>query len=120
MGNLTGEHVTDVTNASRTMLMNIETLKWDEELLALFGVPRVMLPTIRPSTDTSGALRTKSELFGSSIPVTAILGDQQAAMVGQACFSPGSTKCTYGTGNFVLVNAGRDLVRSAAGLLTTI
>lgn len=118
--NLTGEHVTDVTNASRTMLMNIETLEWDDELLALFGVPRAMLPTIRPSTDASGALRTKSQLFGSSIPVTAILGDQQAAMVGQACFSPGSAKCTYGTGNFVLVNTGRDLVRSTAGLLTTV
>lgn len=118
--NLTGEHVTDVTNASRTMLMNIESLAWDEDLLSLFDVPRAMLPTIRPSTDTSGALTTKSELFGSSIPVTAILGDQQAAMVGQACFSPGSTKCTYGTGNFVLVNTGRDLVRSTAGLLTTV
>jgi glycerol kinase len=118
--NLTGEHVTDVTNASRTMLMNIETLQWDDELLALFGVPRAMLPTIRPSTDSSGALKTKSDLFDSPIPVAAILGDQQAAMVGQACFSPGSTKCTYGTGNFVLVNTGRDLVRSSAGLLTTV
>jgi len=118
--NLTGQHVSDVTNASRTMLMNIESLEWDDELLELFQIPRVMLPTIRPSTDASGTLKTKEELFGASVPVAAILGDQQAAMVGQACFSPGDTKCTYGTGNFVLVNTGPDLVRSTAGLLSTV
>jgi glycerol kinase len=118
--NLTGRHVTDVTNASRTMLMNIETLEWDDELLDLFEVPRAMLPTIRPSTDRSASLQTKSELFGSPIPIAAVLGDQQAAMVGQACFSPGAMKCTYGTGNFVLVNTGSELIRSSAGLLSTV
>jgi glycerol kinase len=79
-----------------------------------------MLPTIRPSTDRSASLQTKSELFGSPIPIAAVLGDQQAAMVGQACFSPGAMKCTYGTGNFVLVNTGSELIRSSAGLLSTV
>jgi len=118
--NLTGQHVTDVTNASRTMLMNIETLEWDDELLNLFDVPRAMLPTIRPSTDRSASVKTLSNLFGAEIPVTAVLGDQQAAMVGQACFSPGAMKCTYGTGNFVLMNTGPQVVHSTAGLLTTV
>jgi glycerol kinase len=117
---LTGQHVTDVTNASRTMLMNIETLTWDDQLLELFDLPRAMLPAIRPSTDGSASLRTFKELFGAELPVTAVLGDQQAAMVGQACFDPGDTKCTYGTGNFVLTNCGTELVRSTAGLLSTV
>ncbi|MGW7261215.1 glycerol kinase GlpK [Streptomyces sp. NPDC054834] len=111
-----GLHITDATNASRTMLMNIRTLTWDEELLAFFGVPRPMLPEIRPSAETYGEAR--SVLPG--IRVTAALGDQQAALFGQTCFSPGEAKCTYGTGSFLLLNTGSDLVRSRHGLLTTV
>ncbi|MFF7970273.1 glycerol kinase GlpK [Streptomyces sp. NPDC007905] len=111
-----GLHITDATNASRTMLMNIRTLAWDEDLLAFFGVPRSMLPEIRPSAETYGEAR--AVLPGVSI--TAALGDQQAALFGQTCFSPGEAKCTYGTGSFLLLNTGTDVVRSRHGLLTTV
>ncbi|KUN28000.1 glycerol kinase [Streptomyces corchorusii] len=111
-----GLHITDVTNASRTMLMNIRKLAWDEELLDFFRVPRSMLPEIRSSAESYGEAR--SLLPGVSI--TAALGDQQAALFGQTCFSPGDAKCTYGTGSFLLLNTGSDLVRSRHGLLTTV
>jgi len=116
-----GTHVTDVTNASRTMLMNLETLDWDDELLGFFGVPREMLPQIRPSSspDAYGATRRDGPL-GGEVLVTADLGDQQAATVGQVCFAPGEAKNTYGTGNFMLLNTGTELVRSTAGLLSTV
>ncbi|NHC16386.1 glycerol kinase GlpK [Motilibacter deserti] len=112
-----GVHVTDVTNASRTMLMSLETLDWDEELLSFFDVPRRMLPEIRPSSDARGYGEAVGPLHG--VPLTAALGDQQAATLGQGCFTPGTAKNTYGTGNFLLLNTGGELVRSANGLLTT-
>ncbi|NYD52060.1 glycerol kinase [Actinomadura luteofluorescens] len=116
-----GVHVTDPTNASRTMLMDLETLAWDDELLALFGIPRAMLPEIKPSSapDAYGTTRANGPL-GGEVPLTAALGDQQAATVGQVCFSPGEAKNTYGTGNFLLLNTGEELVRSKSGLLTTV
>ncbi|RZS91251.1 glycerol kinase [Motilibacter rhizosphaerae] len=116
-----GVHVTDVTNASRTMLMNLETLDWDEELLGLFGIPRSMLPEIKPSSLPSGygTTRANGPLRGE-VPLTGAAGDQQAAMIGQVCFSPGEAKNTYGTGNFLLLNTGEELVRSKNGLLTTV
>jgi glycerol kinase len=116
-----GHHYTDVTNASRTMLMNLETLDWDDELLGFFNIPRSMLPEIRPSSDpnTFGVVRWPNP-FGGEIPLTGDLGDQQAAMVGQVCFAPGEAKNTYGTGNFMLLNTGTELVRSENGLLTTV
>ncbi|MEV4642254.1 glycerol kinase GlpK [Actinoplanes sp. NPDC049548] len=116
-----GNHVTDVTNASRTMLMNLETLDWDDELLGFFGIPRQMLPEIRPSSDpnTYGVARWPGTL-GGEVPITGDLGDQQAATVGQVCFNVGEAKNTYGTGNFMLLNTGTDLVRSENGLLTTV
>lgn len=110
---LTGEFKTDVTNASRTQLMNLETLKWDPELLEIFGVEMQWLPEIRSS----------SEIYGQTsdgVAIAGILGDQQAAMVGQTCFQIGSSKTTYGTGNFALLNTGTELVRSKNGLLTTV
>jgi glycerol kinase len=115
-----GLHVTDVTNASRTMLMNLETLDWDDELLAIFGVPRAMLPRIRSSSDPQGYGTLVSPSGYSGVPLTAVLGDQQAAMVGQVCFAPGEAKNTYGTGNFLLLNTGTQPVRSSNGLLTTV
>ena len=116
-----GVHVTDVTNASRTMLMDLETLDWDDELLALFDIPRAMLPEIRPSSDPDGygVTRASGPLEGE-VRLTGALGDQQAAMVGQVCFAPGEAKNTYGTGNFLLLNTGTELVRSQAGLLSTV
>ncbi|MEV6926255.1 glycerol kinase GlpK [Dactylosporangium sp. NPDC051485] len=108
-------HATDVTNASRTMLMDLDTLDWDDELLACFGVPRAMLPRIRPSCDPSGYGHT-----AEGIALTAALGDQHAATVGQVCFAPGEAKNTYGTGNFLLLNTGTEPVRSEHGLLTTV
>jgi glycerol kinase len=114
---LTGRHLTDVTNASRTMLMNLHTLDWDEVLLEAIGVPRAMLPEIRPSSEVYG------EVVGGplrGVPVAAALGDQQAALFGQACFAPGQAKCTYGTGSFLLFNAGAQPVMSSSGLLTTL
>ncbi len=116
-----GLHVTDPTNASRTMLMDLETLDWDEELMGFFGIPRSMLPTIVPSSDPNsfGVVRVKGALDGE-VPLTGVLGDQQAATVGQVCFGVGQAKNTYGTGNFMLLNTGEELVRSKAGLLTTV
>ncbi|MEU6040040.1 glycerol kinase GlpK [Actinomadura sp. NPDC047616] len=116
-----GVHVTDVTNASRTMLMDLETLDWDDQLLSFFGIPRAMLPRIRPSSapDPYGVTRAEGPLHGE-VPLTGDLGDQQAATVGQVCFEPGQAKNTYGTGNFLLLNTGEDLVRSKAGMLTTV
>jgi glycerol kinase len=115
-----GAHVTDVTNASRTMLMNLETLDWDDELLGFFGIPRQMLPRIMPSSEPGGY----GELTGldalRGVPLTGDLGDQQAATVGQVCFSAGEAKNTYGTGNFLLLNTGEEIVRSESGLLTTV
>ena len=113
---LTGEHVTDVTNASRTMLMNLATLDWDDTLLGAMNVPRAMLPEIVSSSQVFGM--GKGVLDG--VPVASALGDQQAALFGQTCFSPGEGKCTYGTGNFLLVNTGETPVASRNGLLTTV
>ncbi|MCG8923673.1 glycerol kinase GlpK [Lentzea sp. CC55] len=110
--NLTGRHVTDVTNASRTMLMNLETLDWDPELVEAMGVPRAVLPEIRSSSEVYGTYE--------GVPVASALGDQQAALFGQTCFSPGEGKCTYGTGAFLLVNTGDKPVLSRNGLLTTV
>ena len=120
--NLTGgSHVTDVTNASRTMLMNLETLDWDDEILEIMGIPKSMLPKIVPSSDpeTWGKTLTAGP-FGGMIPVCGDLGDQQAATVGQACLSPGEAKNTYGTGCFMIMNTGEEIVPSASGLLTTL
>ena len=114
-----GIHVTDVTNASRTLLMNLETLDWDSELLDIFGVPQSVLPTIKSSSEIYAKTDPAGPL-GSSIPIAGILGDQQAAMVGQVCFERGESKTTYGTGNFALVNTGTEIVRSQNGLLTTV
>jgi glycerol kinase len=116
-----GAHVTDVTNASRTMLMELRSLAWDDELLGLFGVPRAMLPEIRPSSDAKyfGVTRRGGPV-GGEVPVCGNLGDQQAATVGQACYAPGEAKNTYGTGNFMLLNTGQQIVPSNAGLLTTV
>ena len=113
---LTGRHVTEVTNASRTMLMNLATLDWDDTLLAAIGVPRAVLPEIRSSSEVYGEAR--GVLAG--VKVASALGDQQAALFGQACFEPGEGKCTYGTGNFLLVNTGAAIVASTNGLLTTV
>jgi glycerol kinase len=117
---LTGgrEHATDATNASRTMLFDIHSQSWDDELLDLFRVPRGLLPEVRDCAAHFG--ETQAELLGRAIPVTGIAGDQQAAAVGQACFSPGMIKSTYGTGCFVLVNTGEQAVRSQNRLLTTV
>jgi glycerol kinase len=114
-----GVHATDVTNASRTLLMNLQTLAWDQELLDIFNIPRILLPDIRSSSEKYGDTHPDGP-FGASIPVAGILGDQQSALVGQACFSRGESKTTYGTGNFALLNTGTDLVRSSSGLLTTV
>lgn len=116
-----GVHVTDVTNASRTMLMNLETLDWDDELLSFFGIPRKMLPEIRPSSSPEPyGVTLSTGPMGGAVPVTGILGDQQAAMVGQVCLKAGEAKNTYGTGNFLLLNTGEKIVRSTNGLLTTV
>ncbi|KRF22090.1 glycerol kinase GlpK [Phycicoccus sp. Soil802] len=116
-----GVHVTDVTNASRTMLMDLRTLDWDDELLGFFDIPRQMLPTIRPSSDPEfyGLTRAGGPL-GGEVPLAGDLGDQQAATVGQVCFAPGEGKNTYGTGNFMILNTGEEIVRSESGLLTTL
>ncbi len=116
-----GAHVTDVTNASRTMLMNLETLDWDDEILGIMGIPRLMLPEIRPSSDPAFYGKTTADgPFGGVIPVCGDLGDQQAATVGQACLSVGEAKNTYGTGCFMLLNTGTAAVQSENGLLTTL
>lgn len=116
-----GRHITDVTNASRTMLMDLATLAWDDELLDLLGIPRAMLPEIRPSSDPSTYGTTSAQgPFRGEIPVCGALGDQQAATVGQTCFDVGDAKNTYGTGCFMLLNTGEELVHSTNGLLTTV
>lgn len=115
--NLCGVHVTDVTNASRTMLMNLDTLDWDEEILGVLGVPRAMLPEIRSSSEVYGSVNAGAT---RGISVAADLGDQQAALFGQTCFSAGEAKNTYGTGCFMLLNTGEKSVQSKAGLLTTL
>ncbi|WP_300344155.1 glycerol kinase GlpK [Nesterenkonia sp.] len=113
-----GIHITDVTNASRTLLMNIDTLDWNEEIAAEMRIPVSMLPEIRSSSEVYGHGRKESLLIDT--PITGILGDQQAATFGQACFTPGQGKNTYGTGNFMLMNTGEEIVRSENGLLTTL
>jgi glycerol kinase len=115
-----GVHVTDVTNASRTLLMDLKTLDWDDELLGIFRIPRAMLPAIRSSSDRDGfgGTRRDGPLQGE-VPIAGDLGDQQAATVGQVCFDQGEAKNTYGTGNFMLLNTGTNAVPSKAGLLTT-
>ncbi|CCQ37762.1 glycerol kinase [Natronomonas moolapensis 8.8.11] len=119
--NLTGNHITDVSNASRTMLYNIEGMHWDEELLAEFDVPEAMLPEVRPSSDESLYGHTDADGFlGAEVPVAGALGDQQAALFGQTCFDAGDAKNTYGTGSFYLMNTGNEAVSSDHGLLTTV
>ena len=113
-----GVHATDVTNASRTLLMDLRTLDWDEELLAAFDVPRAMLPEIRSSSEVYGTVAAGTVLGG--VPIAGILGDQQAATFGQAAFDRGESKNTYGTGNFLIVNTGEEIVRSENGLITTV
>ncbi|HLA08784.1 MAG TPA: glycerol kinase GlpK [Anaerolineales bacterium] len=119
--NLTGReaHVTDVTNASRTMLMNLKSLDWDEEILKAVGIPRAMLPTIKSSSETYGRVTIDGSPL-QNIPVAGDLGDQQAALFGQTCFKAGEAKNTYGTGCFMLLNTGEKPVQSKAGLLTTL
>ena len=117
---LTGgrRHATDYSNASRTMLFNIRTLDWDDELLRLLNIPRAMLPEVRPTSEVYG--ETAAEWFGAPIPIAAAVGDQQAATFGQACFTSGEAKNTYGTGCFLLMNTGEQAVESKHNLLTTI
>lgn len=112
-----GLHLTDVTNASRTQLMNLATLDWDDDLLAAFDIPRAVLPRIAPSSEVYGSTTIRAL---ADARIAGILGDQQAALVGQACFEPGEAKNTYGTGCFVLMNTGTEVVPSTAGLLTTV
>jgi glycerol kinase len=109
-------HATDVSNASRTLLFNLETLDWDRELLELFGVPESVLPRIVPSSE----IVAEADLLGARIPIAGLAGDQQAALLGQACFRPGQTKATYGTGSFVLVNAGTETAAAPEGLVRTV
>ena len=112
-----GAHVTDVTNASRTQLMNLATLDWDDAILADFGIPKSMLPRIRSSSEVYGTASVKAV---EGVPIAGVLGDQQAALFGQACFKPGEAKNTYGTGCFMLMNTGEKAVPSKSGLLTTV
>ncbi len=114
---LTGLHITDCTNASRTQLMNLQTLDWDAGLLSEFRIPRAMLPQIRSSSEVYGGARLAAV---KGVPVAGILGDQQAALAGQTCFQPGEAKNTYGTGCFLLMNTGAEIVQSKHGLLTTV
>jgi len=118
--NLTGgkTHVTDYSNASRTLIYNIKSLEWDQKLLSVLNIPDGMLPAVKPSSERYGS--TIPELFGGAIEIAGIAGDQQAALFGQACHSPGMAKNTYGTGCFMLMNTGTDPIESKAGLLTTI
>ncbi len=119
--NLTGNHITDVTNASRTMLYDIHEGEWDDELVEEFGIPREMLPEVRPSSDEEFYGTTDPDGFlGAEVPVAGALGDQQAALFGQTCFDAGDAKNTYGTGSFFLMNTGSEAVESDHGLLTTI
>ena len=118
---LTGgaSHVTDVSNASRTLLMNLKTLAWDEELLRILEIPSSILPTIRPNVFEFGKTKSVPGL-PDGIPIAGMAGDQQAALFGQACFLPGEAKCTYGTGSFLLMNVGEKPVLSTRGLLTSV
>ncbi|MGB8955510.1 MAG: glycerol kinase GlpK [Tumebacillaceae bacterium] len=118
--NLSGKrlHLTDVSNASRTMLFNIHTLDWDDELLELFGIPRAMLPQVRASSEVYG--HADAEVFGAGVPVAGIAGDQQSALFGHGCFAEGMAKNTYGTGCFLLMNTGDKPIPSSHGLLTTV
>jgi len=128
--NLTGEHITDVTNASRTMLMNLSTLDWDDEILHELGIPRAVLPQIRSSSEVYGYVNARGGVLAAGdgsesmllhgIPVSGDLGDQHAALFGQTCFNPGEAKNTYGTGCFMLLNTGEKPVQSKSGLLTTL
>ena len=111
-------HVTDVSNASRTMLFNIHTLQWDEDLLELFGIPASMMPQVKSSSEVYGA--TKTTIFAHKVPIAGIAGDQQAALFGQMCVEPGAVKNTYGTGCFLLMNSGEKPITSSNNLLTTI
>ena len=111
-------YVTDYTNASRTMLYNIHDLCWDEDILAVMNIPKSMLPEVKPSSCIYG--ETDAGILGGRIPVCGVAGDQQAALFGQCCFEPGEAKNTYGTGCFLLMNTGREAVKSQRGLLTTI
>src|SRR5690606_14623356 len=113
-----GLHVTDVTNASRTMLMDLTALDWSEELLTLTGIPRDILPQIRPSIGDFGVV-AESHLLGG-VPIAGVLGDQQAAAFGQCAFAPGETKSTYGTGCFLLTNTGTAIERAGGGLISTV
>jgi len=115
---LTGEHLTDSTNASRTLLFNIKSGKWDEDLLRIFRIPKAILPRVVPSSGSFGAAR--KEFLGAEIPIAGCAGDQQSALFGHACFEPGSVKNTYGTGCFTLMNTGASPVASKHGLLTTV
>ena len=117
---LTGKHVTDYSNASRTLLFNIHTGEWDNELLEIMKIPKSILPEVRPSSDKNFYGFTKKQIIGSEIPVAGCAGDQQAALFGQNCFEPGDVKNTYGTGNFMLMNTGNRAIQSKNGLLTTI
>ena len=112
-----GVHATDVTNASRTQLLNLKTLDWDDEMLSAFEIPRVVLPEVRSSSEVYGEMGHGA---AKGVPIAGILGDQQAALVGQACFHPGEVKNTYGTGCFLLMNTGEQAVPSQFGLLTTV
>lgn len=112
-----GIHVTDVTNASRTQLMNLRSLRWDKDLLKIFGIPEIMLPKISSSSEVYGTAKISSV---NDVPIAGILGDQQAALVGQTCFHVGQAKNTYGTGCFLLMNTGERLVESTSGLITTV
>lgn len=111
-------HATDVTNASRTMLFNIQSLKWDADLLDLFDVPLQLLPVVQDCDHYYGDI--DPHLFGLSLPVTGVIGDQQAALIGQGCFEPGEIKCTYGTGGFIMMNIGDTFIQSQNRLLTTV
>jgi len=111
-------HKTDVTNASRTLLFNIRDMAWDKALLALFNVPEALLPEVRPCDDHFGHI--DDSLFGQRLPITAMAGDQQAALIGQNCLSPGQIKCTFGTGGFMMMNSGDKIIRSKNRLLTTV
>ncbi len=115
--NLTGQHITDVTNASRTQMMNLYSCQWDEHMLASFNIPLACLPEIKPSSAIYGSIQ-HGPLAG--VILSGLLGDQQAALVGQTCFTPGDAKNTYGTGSFLLMNTGETAVQSSAGLLTTL
>ncbi|MBN1429112.1 MAG: glycerol kinase GlpK [Anaerolineae bacterium] len=115
-----GTHITDVTNAGRTLLMNLQTLDWDDEILAILNIPRRMLPSIRPSSDPRFyGVTTIDGPLGGAVPICGDLGDQHAALCGQTCFEPGEAKNTYGTGCFMLLNTGHDIIQSTSGLLTT-